>query len=228
MSILKKIEGGLIVSCQALENEPLHGSEMMAAMAKAVVEGGAVGIRANGPEDIRAIKKVVDVPVIGIYKKMEYDSDVYITPTFIEAKAVFEAGADIIAIDATSRPRPDGISLEDYVKRIKDELGVLIMADVSTLDEGIAAREAGCDLVGTTLSGYTDYTRSLEGPDFELLKDLVEKLNVPVILEGRVNSPEDVIKGLKLGAFAVVVGTAITRPQIVTSRYVDAIKKAIK
>jgi putative N-acetylmannosamine-6-phosphate epimerase/predicted NBD/HSP70 family sugar kinase len=218
---------GLIVSCQALEDEPLHGSDHMVVMVKAAIMGGAVAIRANSPEDIRSIRRETDVPIIGLYKRVTPGFDIYITPTFESARAVAEAGADVVAIDATLRPRPDGLTLDETIRRIHEELGVGVMADISTLEEGINAARAGVDIISTTLAGYTPWSRSIEGPDYQLLEELIEKVDVPVILEGRVWAPEEAGKGIKKGAFGVVVGTAITRPQIITRRFAKAVEEAL-
>ncbi|MFW6270911.1 MAG: N-acetylmannosamine-6-phosphate 2-epimerase [Bacillota bacterium] len=224
MTILNEIKKGLIVSCQALEDEPLNGSEIMVKMAKAAKMGGAVGIRANSPEDIAAIKKEIDLPVIGIHKQMKYNSNIYITPTIKEVSEIVKAGSDIVAIDATRRSRPDGQSLFDFIKEIKKQFNVPIMGDISILEEGKNAESAGVDLVGTTLSGYTDYSRKKKGPDFELLKNLVKELSIPVIMEGKITKPKEAKKALDIGAYAVVVGSAITRPRTITARFVDTIK----
>ncbi|MFO7173754.1 MAG: N-acetylmannosamine-6-phosphate 2-epimerase, partial [Bacillota bacterium] len=165
--ILERLRGGLIVSCQALEGEPLHGPGFMAAMARAAEMGGAVGIRANSPEDIRAIKAVCSLPLIGLYKRTYPNSDIYITPTMREVRAVVEAGAELVAIDATQRPRPDGLTLEELVRQIRAESEVLIVGDVSTYEEGVAAARAGVDIVSTTLSGYTPYSRQGSTVDLE-------------------------------------------------------------
>ena len=226
MSIVEKLKGGLIVSCQAYTGDPLYGSGIMAAMAKAAEIGGAVGIRANGTSDIKEIKKVTTLPIIGIYKDNSYDSEIYITPTLKEVEEVFMAGADMIAIDATDRLRPDRISLNDFIKEIKVRTKMPIMADVSTLQEGINAQKAGAAIVSTTLSGYTNYTKKQDGPDFDLLIQLVAHLSIPVILEGRVNRPEEAKEALKIGAFSVVVGSAITRPRMITARFVKAMRRA--
>jgi len=211
---------GLIVSCQALENEPLHGGDTMAKMARAAVMSGAIGIRTNGVHDIVAIKREVDVPVIGLIKRDIPGSAVFITPTLEEVEAIVAAGAEIVALDVTSRENrlKDVVPLIEYAHR----KGVAVMADVSTLEEGVAAERLGADFVGTTLSGYTPYSRQQEEPDFELLRELVRTLSIPVIAEGRIWSPEDAVRALECGASHVVVGSAISRPQLVTERYVRA------
>ncbi len=220
--LLKAIQGGLIVSCQALPQEPLHGSEFMAAMAVAAETGGAVGLRANGVQDICAIKRVSKLPIIGIYKQEYPGYNVFITPTTVEVDAVMNAGADMIAVDATCLPRPDGLSLAQFIQAIRTHHNTLIMGDVSTLEEGKAAADAGVDLVSTTLSGYTPHTKFSTGPDFLLLQELVHALSIPVIAEGRIAKPEECMHAFHLGAFAVVVGSAITRPQEITRRFVEA------
>lgn len=212
---------GLIVSCQALEDEPLHGGDTMAKMARAAVRSGAIGIRTNGAHDIAAIIKTVEVPVIGLIKRDIPGSDVFITPTMEEVKAIVEAGADIVALDVTDR--------EDRLERVKPLIeyvhstGRLVMADISTLEEGLAAESLGADFIGTTLSGYTPYSPQQEEPDFGLLRGLCERVKVPVIAEGRIWTPEDAARALETGASYVVVGSAITRPQLITARYVDAL-----
>ena len=227
-SIINRIRNGLIVSCQAPAGEPLHGSEIMARMAKAAEIGGAAGIRANSPQDIRAIRSLVSLPVIGIYKKEYPGSSVYITPTFTEFAEVAEASAEIIAVDGTLRPRPGGETLQGLVNLARARYPqVLLMADVSTHEEGVAAAEVGFDIVATTLAGYTEYTRG-EGdiPDFNLVESLAHVVKVPVIAEGRINTPEDAAEALRRGAWAVVVGTAITRPHVITKRFAESMKKA--
>ena len=216
--ISERLRGGLIVSCQALDDEPLHGAEIMARMALAAWQGGAVGIRANGPEDIRAIRAVVPLPLIGLYK--DGTVGVYITPTFDHARAVADAGADIVALDATLRPRPKGERLAAIIAAIHAECGKPVLADISTVDEGLAAVVAGADLVSTTLSGYTPYSPQQEGPDLDLVRALAARLAVPVIAEGRIRTPAEARAALDAGAFAVVVGGAITRPQIITASFV--------
>lgn len=218
--ILEDIRGGLVVSCQAPEETPLGQPVVLAALAEAAVRGGAVGIRANLPQNIRAIRQLVQVPIVGIYKETLPDYPVYITPTFEHARAVVEAGADIVAIDATARERPE--PLPQLIQRIHQELRVPVMADISTLEEGMAATEMGADLVATTMSGYTPYTqdRRALGADIALVVQLVHSVTVPVICEGRIASPQEARLALEAGAWAVVVGTAITAIDQVTARFV--------
>lgn len=213
------------MSCQALEDEPLHGSSFMSAMARAAQIGGAKGIRANGPDDIKAIRQAVDLPVIGIFKQIHPEAEVFITPTFDSARTVVEAGADIVALDATRRLRPDRLKVSTLITEIKTRLDVPVMADVSTVEEGIAAAEAGADLVATTLVGHTPYTITQEEFDVEIIKTLVRSIAVPVIAEGGIWSPDEAVRALEAGAFAVVVGSAITRPQLITQRYTQRLQE---
>lgn len=224
--ILDQIKGGLVVSCQALSTEPLYSSYIMSRMAYAAQLGGAVGIRANTPEDIIEIKKTVKLPVIGLYKQVFEDSDVYITPTIEAVRDIAAANAEIIAIDATDRLRPHGISLDDFFKEVREMYpDQLFMADCATYEEAIHAREIGFDLVGTTLCGYTDQTKGVAIPNFELLQKLAKNSKIPVIAEGGIWSPEQLKQALECGVHAAVVGTAITRPMDITKRYVQAIQK---
>ncbi|HEY9900623.1 MAG TPA: N-acetylmannosamine-6-phosphate 2-epimerase [Pantanalinema sp.] len=218
-TVRDRLKGGLIVSCQAGHEEPLHGSAIMAAMARAAAQSGAVAIRAEGPSDIKAIRAAVDLPIVGLYKIRKPEWEVYITPTFESAKEVAEAGADLIAIDATTEVRPDGLSLEETIRRIKKELGRPVFADVSTLEEGLRAEALGADVVGTTLSGYTPQSPRQDGPDWRLLGDLTRRLAIPVIMEGRIWEPAEARQAIERGAWAVVVGSAITRPQLITDRF---------
>ncbi|WP_405176439.1 N-acetylmannosamine-6-phosphate 2-epimerase [Paenibacillus sp. FSL H8-0261] len=212
---------GLIVSCQALEHEPLHGGDTMAKMARAAVQSGAIGIRTNGVPDILAIKEEVNVPVIGLIKRDIPGSAIFITPTLDEVKAIVSAKADIVALDVTNR--------EGRLASVKpliayaNQMGVLVMADISTLEEGLAAEELGVDFIGTTLSGYTPYSTQQEEPDLVLLQQLCEFVKIPVVAEGRIWTPEDAASAKRAGASYVVVGSAITRPQLITSRYVKAV-----
>ena len=219
---LAAVRGKLIVSCQALENEPLHGAPIMAKMAFAAKIGGAAAIRANSPADIRAIKEAVDLPVIGLYKRG--DSGVFITPTFDDAAAIAQAGADIIALDCTDRARPDGIYIRDLLHRIRNDLGKPIFADVSTLAEAQAAADYGAAMAAPTLSGYTDTGPTSDGPDFDLLREMIATLSIPVIAEGRIHSPKQARQALDIGAWAIVVGSAITRPRTITARFAAALQ----
>lgn len=221
---VEQVNKQLIVSCQALPHEALFGADIMAKMAISAARGGARAIRANTPADVKAIKEVIDLPVIGLYKEVLPDYDVIITPTLHHALKIAEAGADIIAIDATNRLHPEG-NVADMVTAIHEKTDCLVMADISTLEEGLAAEKAGFDMVSTTLSGYTPYSPQQEGPDLELVKALADRVkNIPIIGEGRFYSPEQVKKALENGATAVVVGGAITRPKEITERYVKAIQ----
>ena len=225
--VLKSIKGGLIVSCQALEDEPLHSSYIMMRMAKAALEGGAIGIRANSPEDCKEIKNNVNLPMISIYKRVYGTSNVYITPTINEVKELLPIKPEIIAVDATRRERPDGKSLEEFFKEIREVYDGLLLADISDLEEGIKAEKIGFDMVSTTLSGYTDYTLDRSKPDIELIKSLRESIKIPIIAEGNIDSPENAMKCLEAGAWAIVVGGAITRPQLITKKFVEYIKSSI-
>lgn len=222
--ILDKIKGGLIVSCQALASEPLYDSYIMSKMAWAAKLGGAVGIRANTVVDIKAIKEKVDLPLIGIIKQ-DYDgSDVYITPTMKEVDALVETGCEIIAIDATNRLRPNGETLEAFFTKVREKYpNQLFMADTSCFDEGKKAEELGFNLIGTTMAGYTPYTKGTPLPDFNLMQRYVSELHTPVIAEGGIWVPEQLKKAIDIGAHSAVVGTAITRPRDITKHFVEAL-----
>lgn len=223
--ILNQIKGGLIVSCQALPTEPLYDSYIMSKMAYAASLGGAVGIRANTVVDIKAIKERVDLPVIGIIKAEYNDSDVYITPTMKEVDDLVEAGCEIIALDATKRLRPGGVSFTDFFKEVRKKYpNRLFMADTSCFEEGKLALELGMDLLGTTMSSYTPYTKGTPLPDYPLMKKYVE-LGATVIAEGGIWSPEQLTKAFDCGVHAAVVGTAITRPMDITKRFVKALEE---
>ncbi|MFD1254076.1 Putative N-acetylmannosamine-6-phosphate 2-epimerase [Devosia equisanguinis] len=214
-----RLPRGLVVSCQARADNPLHGPQFMGAMALAARDGGAVGIRANGPADIAAVK-AAGLPVIGIHKVFSEQYPVYITPDFAAAEAIVAAGAEVVALDCTERPR-DGEPPAVLIRRIREELGAEVFADISTLREGLAAADWGAHYVATTLSGYTEATEPKpEEPDLRLLEALARKLAVPVVAEGRYNSPELVRQGFEAGAHAVVVGTMITNPREITRAFV--------
>ena len=198
-------------------------------MGEAVAAGGAIGIRADGPENIRAIRERVKVPVIGIWKRIFPDSEVFITPLLEDVLAVADTGAEVVALDATSRPRPEGETLEEVAHGAKAQSSALLMADVSNFEEGVHAVELGFDLVGTTLSGYVgESPGNPEGPDLDLIERLAEHFGhtIPVIAEGRISTPEQAAEALRRGAHAVVVGTAITRPQVLTEKFCAAIREA--
>lgn len=214
---LTAIRGGLVVSCQAPAGDALRDPEVMTAIAASVADAGAVGIRANGLSDVRAIRARVTLPLIGLWK--HGSAGVYLTPTAKHAAAIAEAGADIVAVDGTLRSRPDGRTLADNVAAVHRE-GRLLMADVSTVDEGLAAQDAGADVVSTTLSGYTPDSPSSDEPDLELVAALAGRLRVPVVAEGRIRTPAQASRALQLGAWAVVVGTAITSPSWIASQFV--------
>ncbi|NBK98050.1 MAG: N-acetylmannosamine-6-phosphate 2-epimerase [Erysipelotrichia bacterium] len=221
--MLKEVKGKLIVSCQALPDEPLHSPFIMGRMALAATQAGASGIRAQSMADILEIKKNTDLPIIGIVKRNYDDSDIYITPTKKEVDELLAVGCEMIALDATNRTRPHGEKIEDLVAYIK-ERGIETMADCSTFEECVEAEKIGFDCVSTTLCGYTPYSVNVDGPNIELIKRLVATLKIPVIAEGKVNTPEDLHAVLEAGAYCAVVGGAITRPQNIAKRFVDVIK----
>ena len=222
--ILDRLRGRLIVSCQAYPGEPLRVPEIMLRMAQAVIAGGAAGIRAQGLDDIRLIADSTDVPLTGLWK--DGDDDVFITPTLEHAIAVADAGAHIVALDGTRRPRPDGRTLAETITRLREHADVLVMADCGSLDDALAAEDAGADIVGTTLAGYTGEREKTQGPDVELIDQLVARCERPVVVEGRVHTPAQAADAIARGAFAVVVGTAITHPTTITSWFHDAVTGA--
>ena len=217
-------KGALVVSCQARADNPLHGPVYMSAMAQAAEAGGAGGIRANGEADVAAIRAVTRLPIIGIAQVWDDRFPVYITPGFEQAAQVARAGADIVGIDATPRPR-NGEPVERLIGRIRSELGREVFADIATLEEGRAACAAGATYVATTLAGYTEETaaRKTDGPDLELLSALVAEVPAPIVAEGRFDTPDLVAEAFRRGAHAVVVGTAITNPREITKRFVQAV-----
>ncbi|NER35093.1 MAG: putative N-acetylmannosamine-6-phosphate 2-epimerase [Oscillatoria sp. SIO1A7] len=219
----EKICRGLIVSCQAPPDSPLYAPEVIAAMAGAAIARGAVGLRIDTPAHVAAVRELVgaEVPIIGLWKVALEDYSVYITPEFEQAAAIAAAGADIIAIDATQRNRPEPVAT--LIERIHNELAKPVMADIDTIEAAIAAANAGADVVGTTLYGYTRETESQSPPGFDLLAEMVGKLSVPAICEGGIASPAMATKALQLGAIAVVVGTDITG----IDKKVEAYQKAI-
>lgn len=227
MEMNEKLKNGLIVSCQALKDEPLHSSFIMGRMALAAKMAGAVGIRANTVSDIKEIKKNVDLPIIGIIKKDYDNSKVYITPTMDEIDELVAEGVEIIATDGTNSKRPKNEGLEDFYKEIRKKYPhIKLMADCSTVEEALRADKLGFDYIGTTLVGYTDQSKNdkIDADDFKILREIIEKCDHPVIAEGNIDSPEKAKRVLELGALTVVVGGAITRPQNITKKFVDCIE----
>lgn len=225
-NVLEQLKGKLIVSCQALPEEPLHSPYIMGKMAYAAALGGASGIRANSVEDIREIKQQVQLPIVGIIKKVYEGSDVFITPTMEEVHALYVEGVDIIAMDATDRTRPDGSTIAELFPEIRKRYKAqLFMADCATFEDALRAAQLGFDCVGTTLCGYTEETRHVSVPNMELIGRLVREISVPVIAEGGIITPEQLATTFTLGVHAAVVGTAITRPMEITKRFVNAIPK---
>lgn len=225
-AIFDQIRHGLIVSCQALENEPLYTKEggIMPLMAKAAAMSGAVGIRANTVRDITQIKAVVDLPVIGIIKKDYPGTPMYITVTMREVDELVACGVDILAVQGTSALRPDGETSPDFIRRIKARYpGQLVMADIATDEEAMACAQAGADFVGTTMRGYTPETRGIDETDFDFIARLAAHCPAKVIAEGHIHYPEQARRALQAGAFALVVGGAITRPAEITARFTAAI-----
>jgi putative N-acetylmannosamine-6-phosphate epimerase/GNAT superfamily N-acetyltransferase len=220
---IEKLKTGLVVSCQAPADSPLHQPQVMTAIAQASINQGAVGIRLDTPAHVQAVRQAITAPIIGLWKQQIPGFEVYITPQFKHAQAIAQAGADIIAIDATVRSRPDGETVETLINRIHNQLGKRVMADVDTLEAAIGAAAAGADLIGTTLYGYTPQTKHLKPPGFDLLAELVKKLSVPIICEGGIASAQMARQALDTGAYAVVVGTAITGVDLQVSTYAEAL-----
>lgn len=224
--VLEQLKNGLIVSCQALENEPLHSSYIMQRMAYAAMLGGAVGIRANSVEDICEIRKEVKIPMIGIIKKQYDNSEVFITPTLQEVDALVETGVEIIALDATNRIRPSGQKIQEFFEEIREKYPEqLFMADCATLEEACFADKLGFDLVGTTLRSHTPYTNGAVIPDYDMMRQLVVSCRHVVIAEGGIWTPEQLSEAFATGVWAAVIGTAITRPMDITKRFVASIQK---
>jgi N-acylglucosamine-6-phosphate 2-epimerase len=222
--MLKDIKNKLIVSCQALPDEPLHSSFIMGRMALAAKMGGASAIRAQGVEDINEIIKVSGLPVIGLIKRNYEDSDIYITATFLEVEELLTTHCTMVAIDMTHRRRPENIDVKKLVQCIHTA-GRLVLADISTCDEGVEAERIGVDAISTTMSGYTAYSRHLPGPDVKLVQELTQRVSIPVFAEGRINTPDDIQLVMAAGAYAPIVGSAITRPQLITAKFTDSVRE---
>jgi len=223
---VEQIQWQLIVSCQALEDEPLHSSFIRGRMALAAKQGGAKGIRANTVEDIREIRKNVDLPIIGIIKRDYEDSEIYITPTMREIDELAEVEPEIIALDATFSKRPFGESLSDFYAKIRKKYpDQLLMADCSTMDEIIFADKLGFDYIGTTLVGYTKQSRDIkiEADDFAFISEALDKVNAKLIAEGNINTPQKLKRVMELGVYSTVVGSAITRPQLITKSFTSVL-----
>ena len=228
-----ELKKGLIVSCQATSEEPMRDSGIMGRFALAAQMGGAVGVRMNGTADIMAARQLVSIPVIGLIKRHYEGYWPYITPTLREVEAVYLTGAELVAIDATAQKSPSGMQAATYIQEIKKRFpDLLVVADISTIDEGMAAEQAGADLISTTLAGYTDYTKQdspliieFQPPVLGLVYELVDKVHVPVIAEGRYWNEEMAEQAMKAGAHNVVIGAGITRPQIITKKITDALKR---
>nr|WP_026624079.1 N-acetylmannosamine-6-phosphate 2-epimerase [Eggerthia catenaformis] len=225
---MESIRKHLIVSCQALKDEPLYSSFIMSKMALAAQMGGAKGIRANSVDDITEIKRTVNLPIIGIIKKDYDDSDVYITPTISEVDDLVKTGCEIIAMDATSSLRPNNIPLDIFFKQVREKYSnQLFMADCSTIEEAINADKLGFDFIGTTLVGYTSQSHKdrIEAEDFKIIREIIKNVSHPVIAEGNIDTPEKARRVLDLGCYSVVVGSIITRPQVITKRFTDMIER---
>ncbi|MGC9512732.1 MAG: N-acetylmannosamine-6-phosphate 2-epimerase [Fidelibacterota bacterium] len=225
--ILNDLKGGLIVSCQAKEGEPFDAPDRLTLFAQSAVLGGAVGIRSEGKNNTLYIVHSVEVPVIGLIKTAYPDGSVCITRTYTDVEKLLSVGAHMIAIDGTFR-ECNGFTGPEFIRKVRNRYTCPVMADIATVEEGIACAEAGATCLATTLSGYTPETKrkSQKSPDFKLLEELVKQTNIPVIAEGRIHTPEEAAKAMRLGAWAVVAGTAITRPIDVTSWFVEKLKES--
>jgi N-acylglucosamine-6-phosphate 2-epimerase len=221
-SVFERLRGRLIVSCQATEGDPLDDLDTLTRIATSVLRGGAGGLRAEGVSRIAAFRAITGVPIIGIIKTYDANGDVYITPDFRSAKAISEAGADVIALDCTARRLTEAEPWPGLIAHIHAELGRPVLADIASLEDAVAAERAGADAVATTLYGYTAKTAGMRSVPWSLLEAIVARVEVPIVVEGHVTQPEEVRRAMEMGATAVVVGSAITRPETITSRFVQA------
>ena len=228
-NVIEKLRGGMIVSCQSEGDDPFNANpEYMALFAKAAEMGGAVGIRTQGIEKLKAIKRITKLPVIGLLKGQFPDGTVCITGSYNEVEDLIAAGSDIVAIDGTFRKR-EGLSGPEFIKSVKQKYGCIVLADIATCKEAKACEENGADAISTTLSGYTPETLStIEGPNLFILEEIIRDIKIPVFAEGRFNFPSDAQKAMEMGAFGVISGTAITRPRLITKWFVEAIEKGKK
>ena len=226
--LIEKLKNGMIVSCQAEGEDPFNADpEYMALFARAAEMGGAIGIRTQGIAKLEAIKRATNLPVIGLLKSQFSDGTVRITGSFAEVEQLIASKADIVAIDGTFRER-EGMAGPEFIKAVKERYGCLVLADIATFEEAKACEEAGADCVSTTLNGYTPDTLQFhDGPNYDVLKECVDGLTIPVFAEGRYNTPSEAGKAMELGAYAVISGTAITRPRVITQWFVEEIKKVI-
>ncbi len=221
---IDQLRSSLIISCQAPSDSPLHDPSIMASIAQACVNQGAKALRIDSPSHIQGVKKLMpNIPVIGLLKQIGLGCDVYITPCIADAIAVSEAGAEIIAIDATARNRPNNEKITDIITYIHEKLGKLVMADIDTMENAIAASEVGADIIGTTLYGYTEETKDCIPPSFDFVTELLTKINKPIICEGGIQTPQEAKQALDLGCFAVVVGTAITGVDLLAHKFLQEI-----
>lgn len=226
---LERIRGKMIISCQAVPGEPLYVEEksVMYLMARAAARAGAPAIRTSGIRDVVAIREETGLPVIGLVKIQYEGYEGYITPTMKEVDDLVEAGSDVVALDCTMRRRGDGRTVNEFIADIRRKYpDIILMADISTYEEGINAWKCGVDILGTTMSGYTSYSPRLDGPDYELMRRLAADAEIPVIGEGRIHDPSQAVEALGTGVWAIVVGGAITRPLEIANRFMDAIRTA--
>ena len=227
--ILEKLRGGMIVSCQSEGEDPFNADpNYMGLFAKAAEMGGAVGIRTQGIEKLKAIKKATNIPVIGLIKSQFSDGTVRITGSYKEVEELIASGSDIIAIDGTFRKR-EGLDGPHFIKSVKDSYGCIVLADIATCLEAKACEECGADAISTTLNGYTPETFSIvEGPNLYVLEEILRTVQIPVFAEGRYNKPEDAQIAMEMGAYGVISGTALTRPRVITKWFVEAVEKGKK